>query len=513
MKDELTKIAEIAFKQFVAKYTWFADVGTELRNIQQELGDIAGRTKSIEKILGISPYKDRVPSLAGDSSVLTSQTEIQHITGEEIKQIRLKKKLSITQMAYLLNVSVRKYRDWELGYILVAPCIEEEILKIRDRKYRELHSTLQQVGVGAYPEPKPRRQVRIHPPPEPPIKTFSGAEIQEVCDILNLSQRELGNLLGIKKHNVDAWIRHGIHPKNPVIKKFMQLREKAMASPPEIRKKIPSRSCPQSCHYDYVKPEEITDILEQTHWTMRELGLYLGGVHYSLIWVWKKGRGRPSEEMSLKLRELQEKLKTGEIKPEYTGELVSVEEFSLLFRKLHWTANRLSKTLHITDKRIKGWLHGNGTPNYADTIKIRNLQKKILRGEVVPDIPSPKIPKEKIREICQKHRLTQYALAQKIGCSYSIIYQWMSGRREPNEIFNKRLLDLWNTEPEPLPPLVTARQIYECRVAMNLSQIKFGKLLGLSGGHISYLESGRKLPTQETSNKIKEYMKTVKKSS
>ena len=238
MKDELTKIAEIAFKQFVAKYTWFADVGTELRNIQQELGDIAGRTKSIEKILGISPYKDRVPSLAGASSVLTSQTEIQHITGEEIKQIRLKKKLSITQMAYLLNVSVRKYRDWELGHILVAPCIEEEILKIRDRKYRELHATLQQVGVGAYPEPKLRRQVRIHPPPEPPIKTFSGTEIHEVCDALNLSQRELSNLLGIKKHNVEAWIRCGIHPKNPVIEKFMKLREKAMAIPPEERAKM-----------------------------------------------------------------------------------------------------------------------------------------------------------------------------------------------------------------------------------------------------------------------------------
>ena len=138
MKEELTKIAETTFKQFVAKYTWFADVGTELRNIQQELGGIARRTKAIEKSLGISPHKERIPSLAGDSSVLTSQTEIQHITGEEIKQIRLKKKLSITQMAYLLNVSVRKYRDWELGHILVAPCIEEEILKIRDRKYHRI---------------------------------------------------------------------------------------------------------------------------------------------------------------------------------------------------------------------------------------------------------------------------------------------------------------------------------------------------------------------------------------
>ena len=386
MKDELTKIAEITFKQFVAKYTWFADVGTELRNIQQELGDIAGRTKSIEKILGISPYKDRVPSLAGASSVLTSQTEIQHITGEEIKQIRLKKKLSITQMAYLLNVSVRKYRDWELGHILVAPCIEEEILKIRDRKYRELHATLQQVGVGTYPEPKLRRQTRIHPPPEPPIKTFSGTEIHEVCDALNLSQRELSNLLGIKKHNVEAWIRCGIHPKNPVIEKFMKLREKAMAIPPEERAKMPKRSFSIPCTYDYVKPEEIAEILARTHWTMRELGVYLGGVSFSLIWTWKKGRSKPSEELSLKLRELQRKLQTGEIKPEHSGEFVSVEEFQHLFKKMNWTANRLSKTLHISTKRVQGWLRGNGTPNYADTVKIRNFQRKIQRGEVIPPL-------------------------------------------------------------------------------------------------------------------------------
>ena len=133
MKDELTKIAEITFKQFMGQCTWFADVGTELRNIQQELRDVARRTSAAEKSLGISPKKGRIPSLAGDSSVLTSQTEIQHMTGEEIRQIRLKKKLNVTQMAYLLNVSLSKYRKWESGHILVAPCIEEEILKIKDR--------------------------------------------------------------------------------------------------------------------------------------------------------------------------------------------------------------------------------------------------------------------------------------------------------------------------------------------------------------------------------------------
>ena len=510
MKDELTKIAEITFKQFMGQCTWFADVGTELRNIQQELRDVARRTSAAEKSLGISPKKGRIPSLAGDSSVLTSQTEIQHMTGEEIRQIRLKKKLNVTQMAYLLNVSLSKYRKWESGHILVAPCIEEEILKIKDRKYRELHEALRQVGVGSYPDPKPRRQVRIHPPPVPPIKTFSKEEIQEVCDALNLSQRELSNLLGIKKHNVEAWIRCGIHPKNPVIEKFIQLQEKAMAIPPEERSKMTKRSFCIPCTYDYVKPDEIAAILSQTHWTMRELGVYLGGVSFSLIWTWKKGRSRPSEELSLKLRELQKKLQMGEIKPEHSGELVSVEEFNLLFRTMNWTANRLSKALHISTKRVQGWLRGNGAPNYADTVKIRNFQRKQQRGEVVPDIPSPKILKENIREICQKHRLTQYELAEKIGCSYGIIYQWMSGSREPNETFNQKLWDLWNTEPEQLAPLVSPREIYNCRLAMKLSQIKFGKLVGLSGGHVSYLENGKKLPTQKLSDKIREFIEQLK---
>lgn len=46
MKDELAKIAKTTFRQFVAKYTWFADVGTELRNIQQELRGIAAGART-----------------------------------------------------------------------------------------------------------------------------------------------------------------------------------------------------------------------------------------------------------------------------------------------------------------------------------------------------------------------------------------------------------------------------------------------------------------------------------
>ena len=103
MKEELEKIAEITFTQFMNRHSWFADVGIELRNIQNELRGIEKRIKVMERSVGIAPQKARVPSSAGDSSVLTSRTEVQHISADEIKQIRLKKKLSITQMAYLLN--------------------------------------------------------------------------------------------------------------------------------------------------------------------------------------------------------------------------------------------------------------------------------------------------------------------------------------------------------------------------------------------------------------------------
>lgn len=129
MKGELEKIAEITFTQFMNRHSWFADVGIELRNIQNELRGIEKRTKVMERSVGIAPQKARVPSSAGDSSVLTSRTEVQHISAEEIKQIRLKKKLSITQMAYLLNVSIRKYREWDLVITLLLRASKKRFLK------------------------------------------------------------------------------------------------------------------------------------------------------------------------------------------------------------------------------------------------------------------------------------------------------------------------------------------------------------------------------------------------
>ena len=132
MKEELEKIAEITFTQFMNRHSWFADVGIELRNIQNELRGIEKRTKVMERSVGIAPQKARVPSSAGDSSVLTSRTEVQHISADEIKQIRLKKKLSITKrLLWLMKASMKKrmqyLKSWEIIKILKSTYLDLSI--------------------------------------------------------------------------------------------------------------------------------------------------------------------------------------------------------------------------------------------------------------------------------------------------------------------------------------------------------------------------------------------------
>ena len=60
MKEELEKIAEITFTQFMNRHSWFADVGIELRNIQNELRRLDRRELAVNHCgTGTNRYKNK----------------------------------------------------------------------------------------------------------------------------------------------------------------------------------------------------------------------------------------------------------------------------------------------------------------------------------------------------------------------------------------------------------------------------------------------------------------------
>jgi len=119
MEERLTKIAETSFRKAMAEFSYWGDIGIALKNIQSEIREVSKRTRTVEHILGHPwNYGQNAKTSADKTS-----SEIRHLSGEQIKQIRLRKKLKISHMAQLLNVSIRKYTEWERGISLMAPWV------------------------------------------------------------------------------------------------------------------------------------------------------------------------------------------------------------------------------------------------------------------------------------------------------------------------------------------------------------------------------------------------------
>ena len=119
MEERLTKIAEASFRKAMAKFSSWGDIGIALKNVQSEIREVSKRTRTVEHVLG-HPWN--YGQNAKQSADKTS-SEIRHLSGEQVKQIRLKKKLKISHIAQLLNVSIRKYTEWERGISLMAPWV------------------------------------------------------------------------------------------------------------------------------------------------------------------------------------------------------------------------------------------------------------------------------------------------------------------------------------------------------------------------------------------------------
>ena len=107
MEERLTKIAETSFRKAMAEFSYWGDIGIALKNIQSEIREVSKRTRTVEHILGHPwNYGQNAKTSADKTS-----SEIRHLSGEQIKKIRLRKKLKISHMAQLLNVSIRKYTE------------------------------------------------------------------------------------------------------------------------------------------------------------------------------------------------------------------------------------------------------------------------------------------------------------------------------------------------------------------------------------------------------------------
>lgn len=497
-QETMGKIAELVFGRVIKQNHAFGDIGMHLRQVQDELRKIRKDTKCISKELGIVRTRQYNEITNKENKV----SRVKHISPEELVAIRQARKLTKTQMAELLHVSINKYSQWESGKFLMARNVEKQLLRIKYMKASEFRCFVNEnTAAGSCKE---KKQESIVPISDNKIAEFIGRkEIQEVCDILNLSHPQLAMNIGVSPRLIDNWIYHGTQTTCDALVKFRELQKKAFLVPERERQKIKTRATPRPYTRDTITQKEIIDLLNSLHWTMRQMASYLS-VPDHRVQTWKYGFCRPDIPTTTKLRELQEKIRQKTIPLEYEGAFVSCEEFITLIRKLKWSVHHTGKMLHMADNYVKKLLSKQRNPNLKDSIKIRDLQQRIATNEIVIPEEVPSISCYKVREICVKQKLTQHELGKIMGVMAETVYQWIRGIRTPQQENNIKLWELWRMPSALEPPLLTAEEVYNCRMTLGLSQEKFGALFGITGTPVSSWERGQRRPSLERSNKIRQ---------
>ena len=488
MEERLTKIAEASFRKAMAKFSSWGDIGIALKNVQSEIREVSKRTRTVEHVLG-HPWN--YGQNAKQSADKTS-SEIRHLSGEQVKQIRLKKKLKISHIAQLLNVSIRKYTEWERGISLMAPWVEDEILRLSKIKGRDLQAPFKKEENTAPVESRPPKPKQKTPP------KVSRDELKHVCKVFQLSQRQLAEKLGTKYHTVSNWIRRGIRPANEIIERFLVLLSEAKKINPEIAIEPPSAVTVKNKQI----AEEIRQILNYLHWTHRELAQHVHAKPH-LVWYWINGHSAPNPKVMEKIQQLQKSIQTGEIAPEYEGELATSEDFFMLRRNLNRTINWMARELHMTVIRLQALESGHKDITYHDTIKIRNLQRKVAMGEITPVVDLPNFPVKLIKELCRLYRFSMSDLSAYLGCDPNSIGNWIRGHRGPCKLFNQKLWELWNNAPKEIVPELTPDEVYKFRRKLNMTQIEFGVMLHVKNVTVSHWERGHSFPGLKRCDEIR----------
>ena len=157
----------------------------------------------------------------------------------------------------------------------------------------------------------------------------------------------------------------------------------------------------------------------------------------------------------------------------------------------------------MTVRRLQELEGGQKDITYHDTIKIRNLQRKVAMGEITPVVDLPNFPGTQLKELCRLYRFSLSDLSSYLGCDPNSIGNWIREHRVPCKLFNQKLWELWNNAPKEVVPQLTADEVYKFRRKLNMTQVEFGAMLHVKNITVSHWERGHSLPGLKRCDEIR----------
>lgn len=502
-QKQMRVIAENVFSRKIQTYPLFGKIMEWIRIFQDEITELKKQIKTLEnEIIALKQSQGlidgAIQSNTDKTQAMVLDKDKNTLSASEILDIRQKNKFSIRQMAKLLQMTTKKYTLIEHGRLLPTQEINNTLVKIRNMKASELRVFMQQYNIY-YPSGKIITKTTLSPLPRKREIKITRDEIQEICDVLQISHPQLAQRLNVTLAQVSGWLYRAVQPSEDNFQKIKELQQyikNLLIISPEKQETPPKPKCDNE---NGATAEEINTMRNQLKWTCRQLSAYLH-TSENKVQGWIYGKYSVESNFMHQIRCLQRKIKND---PTFLN-LMTLDDVIKIKKSLQCSDYRLSVILGIPFSRVNNWSYAYEIPNKEESDMLRKLSHEIERGTFKDNIELPVIPPEKLKELCISQNLTKNALAKLMKKRKTTIERWLWGTKQPNKTENEKLWELWGAPPPQTLPLLTGLQIRSFRLLLGLSQEKMGKFVGISPSRLSDIELGYAKPTLSECDKIKD---------
>ncbi len=260
-------------------------------------------------------------------------------------------------------------------------------------------------------------------------KRVSSRTLKNLRDRLDLTQKELAELLDVSSVTISSWESGNTKPQKENKENIVELREKSKAEVEDMLEREEEDDGQEEPALD------VRSVRDKHGLTQEEFAEVLG-VTATTVSNWEQGETTPSEE---RIEEMQTLDGLSEEEEEETGTSISGDEIKQIRSERDLSQSELAEQLGVSAGTVSNWERGKSRP---ESDKLDQLQDLAEQERTDEDESDGAFSAEDLKTFRDEHDLSQAELADELGVSAGTISNWERGKGTVSDSAREKLKDL-----------------------------------------------------------------------